>query len=86
MWQVTYRIRFAISDDGFRLKPLNQGSHYSKVPWAGDDSQIEAFVKKQVSYIGNLKADGSKAGDTERTYGNFTAYKTANFDDLSLAV
>jgi hypothetical protein len=84
LWQVTYRVRFAVSEDGFKLRPLNQGSHYSTVAFAGDDSTLKPFIKDDVPYVGNLNADGTAATGGTRTYSEFVAYPSADFDGLSL--
>lgn len=84
LWQVTYRIRFAITPDGFDIKPLNQGSHYSTAPYAGDDAILEPFQKGGVPYVGNLNANGTKATGSTKTYSTFKGYPEADFDDLAL--
>ncbi len=84
LWLVTYKIRFAINNDGFKLKPLNQGSHYSTVAYTGDDTTLRPFLNGQVPYIGNLNADGTKAALGSPSYGSFEGYPSADFDDLTL--
>ena len=84
LWQVTYRVRFAVNPDGFDLMPLNQGSHYSTAAYAGDDAILKPFIKDQVPYVGNLNADGTKTTGSTRTYSTFKAYPEADFDTLSL--
>ncbi len=82
LWKTIHRIRF--SRKGYRARPLNQGTLYSTVPFTGDDSTLEPFLRDDVPYIGNLKADGTKAGPSERTYGDFKDHPEAEFDDLNL--
>ena len=84
LWNVTYRVRFAVSEDGFLLKPLNQGSHYSTAAYAGDDAILKPFIKDQVPYVGNLNANGTKATGSTRTYSTFKAYPEAVFGTLAL--
>jgi hypothetical protein len=84
LWQVTYRLRFAIHEDGFTMMPLNQDSMYR--PTAG--ATPEPFLKKNVPYIGNLNLDGTASGDT-KTFGGadgvgFKPYPSADFDALGL--
>lgn len=84
LWQVIFRIRFAIGEDGHKIKPLNQGSHYATAAYTGDDSVLKPFIKDQVPYVGNLNADGTRATGTTRTYSDFKGYPSANFADLNL--
>lgn len=86
LWQVTYRIRFAISEDGFDLQPLNQGTHHYDNT---TDKNLVPFLDGQVPYVGNLTEDGTKAADGTRTYGGldgtgFKPYPDADFDSLNL--
>lgn len=82
LWQVTYRIRFAVSEDGFDLRPLNQGSHHYDNT---TDKNLIAFKEGQVPFVGNLKADGTEAPtQADWSYGQFKAYPEADFDALSL--
>ncbi|QDV26748.1 hypothetical protein [Aureliella helgolandensis] len=78
LWQVTYRIRFAV--DGFDLEPLNQSSHYRDP----GTSELVAFIKSNVPYIGNLKANGDKAAEGEESYGSFRRKKRVSFGPLAL--
>jgi hypothetical protein len=91
-WQVTYRIRFAVHDDGYQAFPLNQGTHYlSRLPVSleTEEELLTPFIKNNVPYIGNLNLDGTAAGDGVRTYGGkdglgFAQYPQAEFNSLSL--
>lgn len=84
LWLVTYRLRFAIHEDGFTMMPLNQDGMFR--PTAG--ASPEPFIKKGVPYIGNLNLDGTASGDT-KTFGGadglgFKPYPQADFDALGL--
>lgn len=86
LWQVSYRIRFAIHEDGFTLMPLNQDTHYKE---SAGSSTLKPFLDGNVPYIGNLNANGTKAASGTRTYGGadeegFKPYPEAEFDDLNL--
>ena len=86
LWQVTYRLRFAIQEDGFTLMPLNQDTHFKESAGSGT---LKPFIDGQVPYVGNLNADGTKAASGTRTFGGadglgFKPYPTADFDALGL--
>jgi hypothetical protein len=84
LWQVTYRVRFAVQEHGFRLMPLNQDYRYK------ESSGSTTWTNTPNGQLVNLNADGTKAADGTRTFGGedeegFLPYPTANFNDLSLA-
>ncbi len=86
LWQVTYRLRFAIHEDGFTSMPLNQDTHYKE---SAGSSTLKPFLEGGVPYIGNLNADGTKAASGTRTFGGadglgFKPYPSANFAALGL--
>ncbi len=81
LWQVTYRIRFAVSPDGFNLVILNQGSHYYDNTLT---MNLIPFIDGNVPYIGNLLATGVDGTDEPPEYSTFKAYPSANFATLAL--
>ena len=81
LWRVDYRIRFAVSEDGFDLRPLQQGSHhYDNIL----NKNLVAFVEDQVPYIGNILEEGTDGTDFPPEFARFKAYPSANFADLAL--
>jgi hypothetical protein len=84
LWQVTYRVRFAVEPGGYRKFPLNVDYRYKESPSATE------FINTQNGQLIPLNADGTKADEGTYTYGGadeegFLLYPTADFDDLALA-
>lgn len=78
LWRLAYRIRFAVSADGYDIKPLNQDTHYK------EGSELKPFIAGNVPYIGNVNADGTKAADGVRTFSTFKGHPEADFGPLAL--
>jgi hypothetical protein len=81
LWQVTYRIRFAVSPDGFDLMPLNQGTHY----WDNVlTKNLIPFIEGQVPYVGKLLSTGIDGTGEPPEFSRFKPYPEADFDALFL--